>query len=68
MAANTMIKGGRAPQKAEHLVPAPAFDRFTPEWEPPKHLRQAEIESLPRPVSMGGYGNGAEGRRGFARG
>ncbi|MBN9401338.1 MAG: hypothetical protein J0I30_00735 [Burkholderiales bacterium] len=56
MAANTMIKGGRAGQKA-HLVPAPTFDRFTQEWTPPRHLRQAEIDAQPRQLSMGGIGN-----------
>jgi len=56
MAANTMIKGGRAGQQA-HLVPAPAFDRFTREWTPRPHLRAAEIDAQPRQVSMGGIGN-----------
>lgn len=67
MAANTMIKGGMAVQQA-NLVPAQTLNRFTLEWKPSKHLHHDEIEALPRPISMGGRGNGVEGRHGFGRG
>jgi len=66
MAANTMIKGGRAAHQA-HLVPAPTFDRYTAEWKPRPHLRQAELDRLPAPISMTGK-IGAEGRQDFWRG
>lgn len=45
----------------------PQAVKFRP-LKPRPHLRQAEIDVLPKPISMGGAGNGVEGRNGYGRG
>lgn len=48
--------------------PTPRYQPKFKEWKPRKHLRQDEIDALPRKISMGGIGNGKERVHGFGRG
>ncbi len=49
------------------IATVPVTPKFQP-LKPRPHLRQDEIDAQPVPVSMGGIGNGIEGRNGYGRG
>lgn len=77
-----LLQAGYAPEEGEadvalfrrflrgtehHRATPPQPVKFRPLVVRP-HLRQAEIDAQPTPISMGGVGNGVEGRNGYGRG
>lgn len=46
----------------------PSYQPKFKEWRPKPHMRQADIDAQPRPITMGGIGNGQERQYGGGRG